>query len=859
MIVILAEKTSARDNFLTALGGNKKTHEGVYDGEQFRIAASSGHLFELMQPGKQDEAQADQLSSWDLSSMPWEHKNFKWKKGLRTGRGNPKGTLEQIQRDISDADEVVIATDDDVSGEGELLAWEILLALGWAGKTTRMYFVDESVKEVRKAFENRREIPSVAKDGDYQKALARQRFDFLSIQYTRVATTLAKRRGLPYKSILRQGRLKSVIVSLVGEQQKAYEEYVKKPYFEVRYKDEAGNIYKRDPEKEKTQIRFDKKEDADLSGFDPSDVVVKSKTVKHTAPRRLLDLAGIVAIMAEKGVKAKETTDTYQKMYESHVVSYPRTEDKTITPEQFSDLLPLADKIAEVAGVDPKLLTHRTPRKTHVKAQGSHGANRPGTSVPKSLDDLRSFGPAAPEIYKLVAKSYLAMLAEDYEYEQQKGCIKDHPEFEGVSNVPLKQGFREVFDTEKEDAAKPLGTRAESFVYEGANARPQRPTVKWLVKRLEKYNVGTGATRSKTIADVTDGSKEKKASQLMTEKKGVLALTDIGKISSILIKGTKIASPEVTEHLFAEMQRVGNFELKKEQVIDELDDLLISDKDIMEKNCKELPKMEDSDRILGVCPLCGEDVVEYPKSYSCSGWKEGCKFTLWKEVSGHTLTREEALKILEGGKTAPVTLKSKSGKSYKASLYFDKENMRMTARRPSVGKCPLCGKDVIESEKAFGCSGWKEGCKFVLWKDSFGGKLTEADAKAILETGETGEKDLVSKAGKPYRAKIVYDKEEQKMKLAFPEKKAVGACPMCGKEVFDRGNFFGCSGYKDGCEFTLPKTISGHTLTEKEAALILAGEATESIRFTSKKSGKRFNARLKYNKDEKKLDMMFDN
>jgi DNA topoisomerase-3 len=31
--------------------------------------------------------------------------------------------------------------------------------------------------------------------------------------------------------------------------------------------------------------------------------------------------------------------------------------------------------------------------------------------------------------------------------------------------------------------------------------------------------------------------------------------------------------------------------------------------------------------------------------------------------------------------------------------------------------CPLCGKPVKESEKAFGCSNWQNGCAFTLWKD----------------------------------------------------------------------------------------------------------------------------------------------
>ena len=36
-----------------------------------------------------------------------------------------------------------------------------------------------------------------------------------------------------------------------------------------------------------------------------------------------------------------------------------------------------------------------------------------------------------------------------------------------------------------------------------------------------------------------------------------------------------------------------------------------------------------------------------------------------------------------------------------------------------LGKCPECGAGVVETEKAFGCSAWKKGCKFDSWDDHF--------------------------------------------------------------------------------------------------------------------------------------------
>ena len=146
--------------------------------------------------------------------------------------------------------------------------------------------------------------------------------------------------------------------------------------------DENGNVYVSPKEP-----MYKRKEDVpDL--YHESEVVVDSVTTKHTAPPKLLDLAGLSSILSSKGIKASEVLQTYQNLYEHQIVSYPRTEDKSITPEQFQEMLPKINQIAVLVGVDPSLLTHTQMRPTHVKKGGTHGANRPGPNVPSSLSTL---------------------------------------------------------------------------------------------------------------------------------------------------------------------------------------------------------------------------------------------------------------------------------------------------------------------------------------------------------------------------------------------------------------------------------------------------------------------------------------
>lgn len=72
------------------------------------------------------------------------------------------------------------------------------------------------------------------------------------------------------------------------------------------------------------------------------------------------------------------------------------------------------------------------------------------------------------------------------------------------------------------------------------------------------------------------------------------------------------------------------------------------------------------------------------------------------------------------------------------------------------GKCPRCGGSVTKNKKGWGCSRWKEGCKFQIWNNVICGKrLTDANIKQILSKGETRKiSGFISKAGKKFQAKL---------------------------------------------------------------------------------------------------------
>lgn len=80
---------------------------------------------------------------------------------------------------------------------------------------------------------------------------------------------------------------------------------------------------------------------------------------------------------------------------------------------------------------------------------------------------------------------------------------------------------------------------------------------------------------------------------------------------------------------------------------------------------------------VGTCPKCGKKVIEYPKTYSCESGKNGCGFVLWKKISEKTITKTQAKKMLESGKTDLIKgFISKSGNSFDAHLVLDKTTFK---------------------------------------------------------------------------------------------------------------------------------------------------------------------------------------
>ncbi|MBQ7636201.1 MAG: type IA DNA topoisomerase [Lachnospiraceae bacterium] len=800
MLGILCEKPSAARNFAKALGAKQSSapFTGTFNGEQFVIVNAIGHIYNypkdvsvMVSPDLKDK-----YHKWDLSALPWDETAIQWKKVADPSK---RDVIKTIKNNLLQCDEIAIATDVDPSGEGELLAWEILDALGLSPrKWSRFYFTDEAPASIQKAFKERKTIPSMLGDPDYLKADFRCKWDYLSMQFTRAATKYAGGR------LLRQGRLKSAMAVITGDGLKALQNYKKIPFYQWRFKDENGIIYT-----DKNEPQFPDKNL--VPKYEPSNVIVDSTEQKETIPPKLIDLSTLSAQLASsKGIKPKKVMDTYQTMYENQVVSYPRTEDKVITPEQFNELLPYVDRIAAVVGVDTSILTHRQPRGTHVKVGGAHGANRPGTNVPGSLAELDakfSDGkPIASAIYEILARSYLAMLCENYRYDHQSGHIEKYPTFVGSANKGTFLGWKAVYsdpnDDEDEDNGNGLlGKIGNPFVYEGFPPKPPVPTVKWLMKQLEKRDIGTGATRTTTFADVADGSDK----ALIDEKRGKITLTEAGDMSYMLLPGTHIGSLEITERVFSQMKAVAEGTADADSYLREVRQLVMDDIDTMSKNASTL-----QDKYPEAASGQGQSKPKIKGIFAPTG-KEVSFSTVW---GGHTFTPDEVDRLLKG-EDVSFMMKDKTGKPYEVggrlsdfeyngAMYFGFVRDKALTKDPSK------------------CYGVHEptGHKVSFARTWAGHTFTDAEVAELLK-GHEITFEAVDKYGKPYRA--TGDLEAQSF-----EKNGQTINYWGFKRIVRPGDdpdkCFGVYAPLNK-EISFKRIQFGHTLTDEEMKKLLNGEA----------------------------------
>ena len=182
--------------------------------------------------------------------------------------------------------------------------------------------------------------------------------------------------------------------------------------------------------------------------------------------------------------------------------------------------------------------------------------------------------------------------------------------------------------------------------------------------------IGTSATRAATIEKlVQKGFLERKG----TKKTKVLLPTDKGK-ALITVMPEEIQSPEMTADWETKLLQIERGEMEPSEFMTEINTMIteLVKNTEMKKGVNALMK----NKIIGVCPNCGANVVEREKGWFCES--NPCRFVLWKDNAffkrlGKRLDGRMADKLLRDGRVRLKDCKSAKGKTYNATVLLSTE------------------------------------------------------------------------------------------------------------------------------------------------------------------------------------------
>jgi DNA topoisomerase III len=781
MKVVLAEKPSVARDLAKHLGASKKGN-GFFEGNGWTVTWAFGHMVELQEP----EEYRPEWRAWRLADLPMIPEPFK----LRARKeGSAGDQLQTIQRLFQAADEIICATD--AGREGELIFRYILTWAGCEGKPCRRLWISSLTSSaIEKGFASL--APSAKFDRLYQAARCRSEADWIvGLNATRFFTVEYGRRNL----LLSIGRVQTPILAMIVNRDLEIEYFKPKDFWEVHTLC-RGATFKH------TDGKFDEEPTGqavvEAARLHPLVVQSVSKKKENANPPQLYDLTSLQQDMNRMyGFTADQTLRLAQSLYESKHLTYPRTDSRYISSDIKPTIAPLLEALRalkpdEIGALDLAALPFNK-RIVDDKKVSDHHAILPTEVLGSRLsgDEQRLYDAV---VLRLIAVFYPPCIQAVTVVDALAGDIP----FRARGKVLVDPGWRALYgkaapdeaEETKGESGKAAETAQEMPDFKKGESNPHEPSLQQfktsppkrfneatllqlmetagksvtdeaLKEALKDKGVGTPATRASIIEVLIQR-------KYVERKKKNLISTEFGRGLISLVRDERLKSPELTGDWEFRLKKIerGEYEPAKfmEEVAEYTREIL---RDTSEKTVDPTN--------LGPCPVCNAPVIRGRKAYGCSDWKAGCKFVLPGEAWGLALPAELAREILihkrslsphpievEGEKLFATLTLERDGRLH----YETVEVIKGKKDDERLGMCPVCGGDIVDGPKAYGCSNWGNGCKFRIWKTIAQKTITPEIAVQLLETGNTGVLDgFKSKVGKDFEAALKVEGGE--VKFAF--------------------------------------------------------------------------------------------
>jgi DNA topoisomerase-3 len=709
--LVIAEKPSVGRDLARVLPGPFAKQEGWLEGPDYVITWAVGHLVQLAEP---DEYEA-KYKRWRMPDLPIVPSKFKLV--VRDERSRKQMSVVTSQLGREDVEMVVNACD--AGREGELIFAYLYEKAKAKKPVQRLWLNSMTTAAMKSAFESLRPAEDYALLE--QAARSRSEADWIvGMNATRAASIRLKSS---FDGAVSLGRVQTPTLAIVARREEEIKAFVPEPYWLVDATFDAGPL---DDDQRVYEGRFHMGAKPRLATEAEALAIVEAcqgkpgtitKLDKKEQRERAPMLYDLTSLQREAntryGFSARRTLAAAQRLYEEHkALTYPRTNSRYLTTDMVEEIKPTAELVggqkeyakaaAYVTGLDvlplARVVNNEKVTDHHaiIPTKAEHAVDRMGD------DDKR--------VYDMVVRRFLAVFHPEAVFENTRiettvlpagaGADAGGSVFRTRGKLLLVPGWRGVYgqmpseaksaaeEDEGTDQQLPKLEHGEQVQtveiasdrketkpprrYSDASLLGAMETAGKLVddeetrEAMKDSGIGTPATRAAIIERLIQvGYIEREARSLVATDKGLNVIRLLGEHA--------LTSPDMTgqwEHRLDKIERGEDSRAKfmsdiagfAEMTVKELDEKL---KDV------RIPRAN-----LGPCPICGHDIKENRKGYSCWARDDpGCGFVIWKGKSGKQLSLAIAKELIGSGYTARAVtgFKARSGRTFRAHLALSQD------------------------------------------------------------------------------------------------------------------------------------------------------------------------------------------
>lgn len=655
-VLIIAEKPSVGSDIAKALhvSGRK---DGYIENEQYIVTWAVGHLIGQKYP----EEHNPDYKQWKLEDLPFYFPLSESLKVLPDTAAQFKVIKGLINR--ADVDYLVNAGD---AGREGLLIQEWIYRMAGNKKPIKMLWISSFTEEaVRQAFasglKERKDFMSLLNEAE-----ARAQGDhILGINYSRLLTLTKASPG----TSLSYGRCQTPLLNIIVRRDEEIAQFKPTPYFNISItysKGFKGLLV----DAEGKRIDFENKEEAEavyneLSAEGTVESFVEEEKSKK-APL-LYNLAALQKAMGAKyGYTPDETLSIAQELYEKHkILSYPRTDSQCLSTDLYQEIgrhLQCCRFGKYTEYVDHIDMATMQPQKRYFNdlKVSDHYALIP-TIQEDMAERYQKLNEKEKNVFDAVVSSFIAIFMPEYKYSTSELVVNNAGHrFISKGITILSLGYKEILKidtetTETENDEKqilPKMSEGDSVsvdqkeIQDKMTKAPGRYTIAGLIAVMEKYSIGTSATRAEIVKKLLNPKRA-----FITLEKGKYASTELGR-KFIAVVPDKLKDVKLTEHFEESLEKINVGSLTKDTFLEELVSELKENIELFSGT--EGERIERAMESIGKCPKCGEEIRANAKAYGCSGYKNGCNFVIWKTIAGKNITESQVKQLLTKKQTGKI-------------------------------------------------------------------------------------------------------------------------------------------------------------------------------------------------------------